>query len=69
MGLLYTVLDEYLKLPIVFDYNFVLEKDNTLYCSEFVKIVIEEINREKFYFKPIKKELTGFYKIFFSDLH
>lgn len=56
------ILKNYLKTKIVFDYDFVLQKDNELYCSEFVQQILQQINEKKFYFRPIKKELNQFYK-------
>jgi hypothetical protein len=48
------------KERINFDHDLVLDNED-LYCSEFVYSILELVNREKFFYKPIKKPLTLFY--------
>jgi hypothetical protein len=56
------ILDKYSKLKIEFDYEFNILDDNKLYCSEFVLSVLQKANPNKFYFKPLKKDLNQFYE-------
>lgn len=66
MEILISVLREYTLTPVTFDYNFLLEKNNALYCSEFVRNVLEKIDSKKFSFEPIKKQLNTFYQVALS---
>lgn len=58
------VLKQYEKKIISFDKDFSLDNAATnLYCSEFVFLILKEVE-SSYNFKPIKKELTPFYKKF-----
>ena len=57
------ILKKYLNQTIVFDYDFSINDDNKLYCSEFVYDVLKQTNNVKFSFNPIIKELSQFYKL------
>lgn len=55
-----SILLEYKKEKIYFDYDFLLNNDNYLYCSEFVANVLTKFDTN-YKIKPIKKELNTFY--------
>lgn len=62
IDIIYKILNEYIASTIVFDYDFFIESNNKLYCSEFVYDVLQKTNVDKFYYKPIKVDLNQFYR-------
>jgi uncharacterized protein YaaR (DUF327 family) len=56
-----SVIAEYLKRRIDFDYSFKMNKDNELYCSEFVSEVLSKTDAKKFHCLPTTKKLNPFY--------
>ena len=56
-----TVINEYLKRRIDFDYAFRINNDNDLYCSEFVYEVLSKTDTKKFHCLPEIKKLNAFY--------
>lgn len=63
------ILKSYSESVINFDYEFLLEENNALYCSEFVRNTLEKLNSQKFSFKPVKKELNSFYEVALNRVH
>lgn len=61
MNKLKSVIAEYLNRKIDFDFSFRMNKNDELYCSEFVHEVLLKTNAEKFYFLPETRKLNPFY--------
>ncbi|WP_124979565.1 hypothetical protein [Nonlabens xiamenensis] len=55
------ILKKWEKKFILFDHDFRLGNGLQFYCSEFVKLVLEEVNPVRFAYLPIRKPLTNFY--------
>jgi len=60
------ILKEYESLNIKFDKYFTLKDSSKLYCSQFMKEVLFQIDSVKFNIKTRKRELKGIYKTYFQ---
>ena len=56
-----TIVSEFEKRTINFDYSFELKEDDYYYCSEFVYEVLKKLNSSKYNFSPTTITLNSFY--------
>lgn len=57
-------LKSYNRKQVVFDYSFKIGNGDSLYCSEFCVLILQEAGIERFSFLPRKIEITGLYEAF-----
>ena len=58
IGALNKILKRFLERKIIFDISFQLNKDDTLYCSEFCATLLNETNPRQYHFEPVKRKLN-----------
>lgn len=51
--------EDYYQKKIEFDYSFILDDSDILYCSEFCSRILNAANHKKLYFKPFELTLNN----------
>lgn len=51
--------EDYYQKKIEFDYSFILDDSDILYCSEFCSRILNAANQRKLYFKPHELQLNS----------
>lgn len=57
--------EDYAQKKIAFDYSFILDDSDMLYCSEFCARILNAANQPELYFRPVELQLKNeFYEAF-----